>query len=153
MPYPKIRSGLEVSRVAGTLLKTLKRFRIEPDDALIRAEASACEAEALLFNGPMENHVDLLFVAEGYQAHELDKFKEDALLFSEYLFEYEPFTSRKTDFNIWILPLESKTSGPSLPQHGLWTQTSLNSTFHTFYLERSTPARFAPLAKAVSGLL
>jgi hypothetical protein len=154
MPYPKDTVWFEVSqRVAGTgHWKTLKRFRIEPDDALIRAEASACEAEALLFNGPMENHVDLLFVAEGYQAHELDKFKEDALLFSEYLFEYEPFTSRKTDFNIWILPLESKTSGPSLPQHGLWTQTSLNSTFHTFYLERYlTLPDFAPLAKAVSG--
>ncbi len=154
MPYPKDTVWFEVSqRVSSTgAWKALKRFRIEPTDALIRVEAPVCEAEALIYNGPVENHVDLLFVAEGYQAHELEKFKQDAARFAEYLFEYEPFTSRKADFNIWILPLESQTSGPSFPQHGLWTQTSLYSAFHTFYLERYlTLPDFSPLGKAVSG--
>jgi hypothetical protein len=154
MPFPKEPVLFEISRRVAQTGKwvPLKTFRIDPKDQLIREEKPVYTAEALLQNGPVENHVDLLFVAEGYRAGELDKFRKDAARFAQYLFEYEPFKSRKTDFNIWILPLVSEDSGPSLPQHDFWAHTALYSAFHTFYLERYlTLPDFSLLAKAVSG--
>ncbi|NLA16095.1 MAG: peptidase M64 [Bacteroidales bacterium] len=154
MPFPKKTVLLEVScRIAnkGTW-DPMKTFTIDPTDPLIREEKPICKAEVLIQNGPIENHVDLLFVAEGYRAGELEKFRKDAARFAEYLFEYEPFKSRREDFNLWVLPLVSEESGPSLPQYDIWVQTALYSTFHTFYLERYlTVPDFSLLAHAVSG--
>jgi hypothetical protein len=130
----------------------MKRFFIDPADCLISEEKPICQAEILLENGPLENKVDLLFVAEGYRQTEMEKFKRDAARFTEYLFEYEPFRSRRDDFNIWILPLVSEDSGPDIPRFDVWHKTALGSSFDTFYTDRyMTAPDYRPLARAVSG--
>lgn len=154
MPYPKDTVILEVSEriKRDGSYRSMKQFKIDPADCLITKEKALCMPETLLVNGPVENHVDLLFVAEGYRLDELEKFRRDAARFSEYLFEYEPFRSRRDDFNIWILPLVSEDSGPDMPQIDLWKQTALGSTFNTFYTERYlTAPDYLLLANAVSG--
>lgn len=154
IPYPKDTVLLEIyERIQreGTY-RPLKRFRIDPDDCLISKEKSAFSPEVLQKNGPVENKVDLLFVAEGYRLEELEKFRKDAARFTEYLFEHEPFRSRRDDFNVWMLPLVSEDSGPDIPRIGLWNQTVLGSAFHTFYIERYlTAPDYRLLANAVSG--
>ncbi|MDD2539111.1 MAG: M64 family metallopeptidase [Bacteroidales bacterium] len=154
LPYPRDTVFVEVQeRVKSEgVYRTMKKFRIDPADCLISKENAACSAEILERNGPVENRVDLLFVAEGYRQEEMEKFRQDAARFTEYLFEYEPFRSRRADFNIWILPLVSEESGPDMPQLDLWSTTALGSSFHTFYTERYlTAPDHRLLAGAVSG--
>lgn len=132
--------------------QAMKKFLIDPSDCLISKEQPCCQAEILQDNGPLENKVDLLFVAEGYRPAEMEKFKKDAARFTEYLFEYEPFRTRRDDFNIWILPLVSEDSGPDIPRFDVWNKTVLGSSFDTFYTDRYlTVPDQRPLAKAVSG--
>lgn len=154
IPYPKDTVYCEIyARTPGDgTYQPMKKFFIDPADCLISEEKPVCQAEILQENGPLENKVDLLFVAEGYRQAETEKFKKDAARFTEYLFEYEPFRSRKEDFNIWILPLVSEDSGPDIPRFDVWNKTALGSSFDTFYTDRYLTAPDQRLlAQAVSG--
>ncbi|MFA5444029.1 MAG: M64 family metallopeptidase [Bacteroidales bacterium] len=153
IPYPKDTVYCELyerNPGEGTYL-AMKKFLIDPTDCLISEEKPGCNAELIQDKGPIENKVDLLFVAEGYRPAEMEKFKRDATRFTEYLFEYEPFRSRRDYFNIWILPLVSEDSGPDIPRFDVWNKTALGSSFDTFYTERyMTTPDYRPLAQAVS---
>ncbi|HRW94968.1 MAG TPA: M64 family metallopeptidase [Bacteroidales bacterium] len=154
IPYPKdtVYCELYERKSEDGTYQSMKKFLIDPADCLISEEKPVCQAERILDNGPVENKVDLLFVAEGYRTAEMEKFKRDAARFVEYLFEYEPFRSRRDDFNIWILPLVSEDSGPDIPRFDVWNKTALGSSFDTFYTDRYLTAPDQRLlAQAVSG--
>jgi hypothetical protein len=154
IPYPRDTIYCEVcERISGDgTYQIMTKFLIDPLDFLISEENPVYRAENIQDNGPLENKVDLLFVAEGYRQAEMEKFKRDAARFTDYLFEYEPFRSRKNDFNIWILPVISEDSGPDIPRFDVWNKTALGSSFDTFYTERyMTAPDYRPLAQAVSG--
>lgn len=126
---------------------------INPSDPMISPLHSLYKAELIQENGPTDKKVDLVFVAEGYSQGEMGKFRSDAARFAEYLFEYEPFASRREDFNIWILPCPSVDSGVDIPQKGVWKNSVINSTFNTFYIDRYlTVLDYMPLADALSNV-
>ncbi|MDD4257034.1 MAG: M64 family metallopeptidase [Bacteroidales bacterium] len=154
MPFPKSPVVFVMyQRIAkkGTYEPILE-FSIDPSDALISNEKPVYSAQKLIDNGPVENKVDLLFVAEGYTREEMDKFLADAARFSGYLFDYEPFKSRRNDFNIWTLSPASEESGPDIPQQNIWKRTCIGASFNTFYVDRyMTAPDYLPLAKMVSG--
>ena len=87
-------------------------------------------------NGLPENKVDLLFVAEGYMADEMEKFLEDAHRSAGYIFSEEPFKSSRNAFNVRAVKSASKDSGTDIPGHGIWKNTVMNSNFYTFGIER-----------------
>lgn len=155
MPFPKVKLEFEVqARHAkkGTY-EPLLRFTIDPADNLINQEQPPYTGTTILYNGPVEKKVDLVFVAEGYTQEQMDKFYKDAERFSGYLFDFEPYKSRKEDFNIWVLPCVSQDSGPDIPQNGIWNRTPLGAAFNTFYVDRyMTAPDFLPLAQAVAGV-
>lgn len=97
---------------------------------------SSFEVVDIEINGPAEKKVDLLFVAEGYKAEEMDKFLEDAKRSTGYIFSEEPFMSHKKDFNIRAVLSISEDSGPDIPGHGVWSNTAMNANFYTFGIER-----------------
>ncbi len=154
MPFPKQPVRFVVyERVArlGTYRPMLE-FSIDPSDANITQDAPCCRAEKKVDNGPIERKVDILFVAEGYTADQMDKFRKDADRFTEYIFAFEPFKSRRSDFNIWILPVASEESGPDDPGRNIWHRTLLGAAFNTFYIDRyMTLPDYLPLAQTVSG--
>lgn len=138
MPFPKAPVVFVMyQRIAkkGTYEPILE-FSIDPSDALISNEKPVYSAQKLIDNGPVEKKVDLLFVAEGYTLEEMDKFLADAARFSGYLFDYEPFKSRRNDFNIWTLSPASEESGPDIPQQNIWKRTCIGASFNTFYVDR-----------------
>ncbi len=53
------------------------------------------EVVDLEIHGPTENKVDLLFLAEGYTADEMDKFIEDARRSADFIFSEEPFLEQQ----------------------------------------------------------
>ncbi|MFI5180532.1 MAG: M64 family metallopeptidase [Thermoanaerobaculia bacterium] len=91
----------------------------------------------LFVNGPPEKKVDLLVISEGYTAAEREKFVADATRLTGLLFgKYEPFRSRKSDFNVRLLHLPSAESGVTRPFSGLFRRTFLSAEYGIFGSER-----------------
>ncbi len=139
IPYPKKSVKIIIServRENGEFAK-LGEFYVNPYDKSINKERENNYAvTAILENGNPENKVDLVFVAEGYSAEDMDKFRADAKRFAGYLFEMEPYKSRQEDFNIWAVESVSAESGTDIPHHDIWKNTVANSHFYTFKSDR-----------------
>ncbi|MCK5136373.1 MAG: peptidase M64 [Bacteroidales bacterium] len=94
------------------------------------------ETVDLEINGPPEERIDILFLAEGYTADEMDKFVGDAERSAGFIFSEEPFKSNRSAFNMRAVKSVSKDSGTDIPGQGIWKNTVMNSTFYTFGIER-----------------
>ncbi len=129
------------------------RFPVDPQDKLIiREKQNNFVTDTILYNGDPSVKLDILFIAEGYTLNEMDKFREDALRFSRYLFDEEPYKSRKSDINIWAVRSVSAESGTDIPHNNVWKNTVLSSTFYTFRIDRYLTAPNQKLvASAASG--
>lgn len=139
IPFPKNRVKVifyERLREDGTY-KELAAFEIDPQDKLInREQENSYAVTPVLNNGHPQNKVDLVFIAEGYTAEEMDKFRSDVEKHMGYLFDIEPYKSRKEDFNIWAVESVSLESGTDIPHHDIWKETAANSNFYTFRSDR-----------------
>ena len=91
---------------------------------------------ALFEHGPPSDKVDLVVVSAGYTEEELPKFHADAERLVGELFSYEPFKSRKSDFNVWAIDLPSPVSGVTRPHSDRWRRTPLSSQYGIFDSER-----------------
>lgn len=139
VPFPKSKMKLVVSEreKATGKFKDIYNIEIDPADKLIKNEkANDFKVTSILNNGNSNEKVDLLFIAEGYTAAEMDKFRKDAAKFAGYLFEMEPYKSRKTDFNIWAVESVSENSGTDIPHQDTWKNTVAGSNFFTFRIDR-----------------
>ncbi len=115
----------------------LYSMNIDPNDKTISAEKeNDYKVVPILTNGDPSKKVDVVFIAEGYTADEMDKFRKDAAKFAEYLFLVEPYKSRKSDFNIWAVESVSKDSGTDIPHNDIWKNTAVSSNFYTFKIDR-----------------
>ena len=94
------------------------------------------ESVDLEINGPVDEKVDILFLAEGYTAGEMDKFIKDARRSAGFIFSEEPFKSNRKQFNIRAVKSVSRDSGTDIPGQGIWKNTVVNSSFYTFGIER-----------------
>ncbi len=91
----------------------------------------------LFENGPPESKVDVLVVGEGYTSAEEAKFVADAKRLVGLLFDkYEPFKSRKGDFNVRLLHLPSAESGVFRPDSKVFRRTPLSTQYGIFGSER-----------------
>jgi IgA Peptidase M64/Peptidase M64 N-terminus len=111
---------------------------IDPESRFVnRAErAPAGRVASMIKNGPPERKVDLLMMGEGYTEAELPKFHGDAKRLMDALFAQEPFRSRRSDFNVWVLDLPSAESGVNRPNAGVFRRTPLSAEFNIFDSER-----------------
>jgi len=163
MPFPKKEVRITLSERMKEACGTGRtgRFReifsctVDPDDVLVCREAPAEDyaVTPLLVSGAMEHKVDLLFVAEGYTAQQMDKFHRDCRKFMEYLFSMEPYKSRMDDFNVTAVDVISPEQGTDIPDQGIWKHTALNSHFYTFYIDRYlTVTDYKAIADNVAGV-
>lgn len=90
----------------------------------------------MIDQGDPANHLDIVFLAEGYTKDEMQKFTEDAQRMIDYLFEYEPYKSKKEKINVWLVKSDSQDSGTDIPGDSIYKETVLNSSFYTFGSER-----------------
>jgi hypothetical protein len=87
-------------------------------------------------SGPAAEKVDLLVLGEGYAEKDLAKFRADVRRMVETLFRYEPFKSRKSDFNVRALDLPSGEGGAHRPQSRIFRRTPLQVQYNVFGSER-----------------
>jgi hypothetical protein len=86
--------------------------------------------------GDPQERVDLVFIAEGYIAEDLEKFKKDLDRFSDYLFQIEPYKSHRNDFNIYGIFRPSPERAMDEPRQRVYKKTNLNASFNAFDLDR-----------------
>ena len=90
----------------------------------------------VLESGPPAEKVDLLLLGEGYAEKDLPKFHADVKRMVDALFRYEPFASRKADFNVRALDLPSGEGGAHRPQSKIFRRTPLQVQYNIFGSER-----------------
>jgi IgA Peptidase M64. len=155
MPFPKgvINVKLYHRNKADGRFAEFYSCTVDPDDKLIRRQKeNDFKVVPLMVNGDRAHKVDLLFVAEGYTAGQMAKFRADAQRFTDYMFTFEPYSHRKDDFNIWLLESTSENDGVDIPQDDKWVGTVCESNFYTFYIDRYlTISNHKKIASAVSG--
>ncbi len=112
--------------------------QIVPSDILIRpiGYKDVTPFETLQKASDSTNCIHLAYLAEGYQASEMNTFITDARTAMEALFAHEPYKSMRQYFNIIAVKSPSKESGASEPGKGIWRNTALNSHWDTNYSER-----------------
>jgi len=86
--------------------------------------------------GPPAVKVDLLLLGDGYAAKEMEKFRRDAARITEDLFRYEPFRSRREDFNVRALETPAARSGVSRPRAGIFRDSPLGARYNSLDSER-----------------
>lgn len=139
IPFPKKEAIVEITGrdKEDMQFHTLMTLNIEPSSIFIdRGKLKENTITKIQYKGDPSSKVDLVFIAEGYTAEEEKKFEEDAKKFTESLFNTPPFDTRRNDFNVWAVGLESEDSGPDVSGKGVFKNTALNSGYYTFGVDR-----------------
>jgi hypothetical protein len=138
MPFPKnkVRFVLSMRGKNGSFSK-LYETEIDPSDFYIRKEKPLDAKVSNIFtSGDPATNVDLAFIAEGYTAAEMQKFRDDVRKMAEILFAEKPFSDYKNRFNIYAVEAVSEESGTDIPGEHIYVNTALNSSFYTFGTDR-----------------
>ena len=138
MPFPKNKVSFILSkRERNGLFTKLYETKIDPADYLIRKENPVkVQVTKIYGKGDPHNSVDLAFLAEGYKSDEMEKFRNDVKKMADYLFAEAPFIEYKDKFNIWAVESVSQDSGTDIPGENIYANTTLNSSFYTFNIDR-----------------
>jgi len=88
------------------------------------------------YSGNPNTKLDIVIIAEGYTAEEMDKFMQDCERFKGYILEAEPYLQNKDKINIWAVKAISEESGTDLPGEEIWKNTAVGTSFYTFGSER-----------------
>lgn len=138
-PWPRAPVRLVLrKRDARNQFREFWSIDVEPDSRFVnRADRKpAGRVWSMLESGPPAGKVDVLLMSEGYTTAELPKFHADAVRLVDVLFSYEPFKSRRSDFNVRGLDLPSEESGVTRPRSGVFRRTPLSAEYNIFDLER-----------------
>lgn len=138
MPFPKNRVKFVLSmRARNGLFSQIFETKIDPTDYFIRKEIPVNSINTKIIDGGDPNTCfDIAFIAEGYRAEEMGKFRKDVRRMADYLLAEAPFSDYKNKINIWAVESLSQESGTDIPGENLYVNTALNSSFYTFDLDR-----------------
>ncbi len=87
-------------------------------------------------NGNPATKVDIVILGDGYAKADAEKLRDDATHFNDVMFSTEPFRSRRKDFNVWLVEVESKESGIDMPDKNVWKSNALGFQYNTFNTPR-----------------
>ena len=138
VPMPSKSTIAEVVLRDNTGKESHFQHTITPDDVLIhdRSAQQPLPYTYMHKGGDSKECIDVVILAEGYTAEEMELFMEDARITTEEILSYEPFNSHREKFNFIAIASPSKDSNVSVPQDGAWRETAVGSNFMTFYMER-----------------
>lgn len=118
--------------------ESVHTYTINPDDVLIRnrSKQQPQPYKYIHKGGDSKECIDVVILAEGYTAEEMDIFLADALTTKREILSYEPFRSHSEKFNFIAVTSPSLDSNVSVPQAKEWRETAVSSNFMTFYMPR-----------------
>jgi len=143
-PFPKSKVVVELTARDKKDMQFHSLLKMDVDPASIfidRGKLKENKIYQIQNNGDSNEKVDLVFIAEGYTADQQEKFVADAKRFTEALFATSPYTSHRSDFNVWAVELVSEESGTDISGKGVFKNTALNTGYYTFGLDRYLTTR------------
>jgi hypothetical protein len=138
-PWPRQPVQVRLSkRDAQNLFQEIWTTAIDPNSRFVNPAPLAPRGKVwtLLENGPPAEKVDILLLGDGYTAGEMEKFHADARRLTDALFTFEPYRSRKSDFNVRAIDLPSAEAGVNRPHAGVFRRTPLSAHYSSFDTER-----------------
>lgn len=139
IPCPKQKIRLEILvRDRANALVPIFSQAIDPGDITVNRESLAQGVKVfdLVRSGDPHVKVDLAILAEGYTAAEEKKLQRDLARAVDVFFKFEPYRTRKNQFNVTGVFLPSQQSGCDEPSHGSYKNTALGATFDSLGSER-----------------
>jgi uncharacterized protein YegP (UPF0339 family) len=93
------------------------KFTINPDDALIRDrnKQAPLPYEYIHQGGDSKEAIDVVILAEGYTAEQMDIFMQDAINTKKEILSYQPFRSHTEKFNFILY---ASNGNPVIHSHG-----------------------------------
>ena len=136
MPKASVVATLELRDNTGK--SSQHSFTIDPQDVLIRDDSNIAPLPYTYIHkgGDSKRAIDVVILAEGYTAEEMELFMADAKITADEILSYEPFNSHRDKFNFIAVASPSKDSNVSVPQQEAWRSTAVGSNFMTFYMAR-----------------
>ncbi|MGE5420789.1 MAG: M64 family metallopeptidase [Chloroflexota bacterium] len=138
MPFPRNKCRFVLSnRERDGSFSKIYESQIDPENYFIlHEEPLKVQTTRIYGSGEPQNSVDLAFIAEGYTAGEMEKFRSDVRIMADALFAEAPYNEYREKFNIWAVEAVSQNSGTDIPGEKVYANTPLNSTFYTFNIDR-----------------
>jgi len=134
LPFPKKRVKI-VLAVRNRYNKFINKFTttIDPASRFVNRERKKYpyKTQKYIDNGKPEHKVDIVIMGDGYKKNEINKFHKDVKRYTDVFFASQPFKDRKTDFNIWLIDVESPDSGIDEPREGKWRHTALGTSYNS----------------------
>lgn len=98
--------------------------------------AAAPVATPILSNGSSSNHMDYVFVGDGYTAAEMAKWRTDAqAVINGYLAD-PLFNANRASMNVYRVDVASNQSGVDQPDRGIYVDTAMDGTFYCANIDR-----------------
>lgn len=156
VPFPKNKIKIELVLFdANGKKKNSLIHEVDPKDILIHRKGVEDVAEYEYVHRAKNDAkaINVVFVAEGFQKNEMDKFMSAVQTSVKEIFAHKPFDKFAANFNFIAVKSESKDSGVSVPRTNEWKKTAVESNFDTFYSERYlTTNRIKKLHDVLAGI-
>jgi hypothetical protein len=139
MPFPKktVLFTIDLAEYATGKYRRLFSMYVNPGDYFILKEpVTPYKTKKIIDNGGPANKVDIVFLAEGYTKQEMKKFRKDAKRMAAYMLSIQPYSDHAGSFNFYAIESPSVSSGVEIPGKGTYVNTSVNSSFYTFDMDR-----------------
>jgi hypothetical protein len=138
MPYPKQAVNIVFySRQQDLSWEKLFILPVDPGKRKIhKNKQKKYRKSKIHYAGKPNSKLDIVIIAEGYTAEEMDKFREDCERFKGYILEADPYNQNMDKINIWAVESVSEESGTDIPGEDIWKNTAAGTNFYTFGSER-----------------
>lgn len=138
MPMPKVECKIVLlKRDRVNVFHTIFEIKYSPDDYFVQKHTNTPYAFQKIYGqSAPEKSLDIVFLPEGYTEKEMKKFKKDCEKFIGYFFKVKPFDEFSTKINFYTVHAPSLQSGTDNPGKFIWNQTTFNSNFYTFDVDR-----------------
>ncbi|MBN1990486.1 MAG: peptidase M64 [Bacteroidales bacterium] len=138
IPFPSkpVHLSLLQRMYNGTLVEIFS-LDIDPASMFISKEKPmAYPVSQIVTGGDYRYCLDIAFIAEGYTANQMDKFRADVKSMADYLFAQAPFNKYASKINVWAIESPSEGEGADNPGTGYWNRTPVGSSLYTFGIDR-----------------
>ncbi len=137
MPFPKneVRVEIHSRNNKGEFTKKFEHD-VDPSSVYIEKKRYDLPQFEVRYSGAAESKVDIVFIPEGYNEDEYEKFKNDCINFESQMFVFSPLKENADNFNIRGVWAPSQENGISNPGEHEWKRTTLDAKFYTFGSER-----------------
>jgi len=136
MPSKPVHLSLTQRMFDGSVVEIFS-LDIDPASMFISKEKPTVFPVSQIVNGGDHRHcLDIAFIAEGYTANQMDKFRADVKSMADYLFTQAPFNRYASKINVWAIESPSEGEGADNPGTGYWNRTPVGSSLYTFGIDR-----------------